>query len=220
MKHFHQIILLVLVSLLLIPQIAGAKESPPGDAPELVIADFDSGKKPNNVGGDFGSWNYAPRDETQGCWDWFEPTNFNDVEGYSVIMEYDVKSPNPAFCGLWMKLKNVDVSPYDVLSLWLKGDEKTGFTTRFKIEMRNKRGKRAVYTVSGVDNTWQNFKIPFKKTRAINDWSQIQEMTVVFDDIMATKKVGQILLDQISFRKYTPEELKAQKEALAKNAAA
>ncbi|MDD4879251.1 MAG: hypothetical protein PHR22_02205, partial [Candidatus Omnitrophica bacterium] len=36
-------------------------------AETLVTADFDSGDKPNNIGGDFGAWNKDEADMTQGC---------------------------------------------------------------------------------------------------------------------------------------------------------
>ncbi|MDD5072390.1 MAG: hypothetical protein PHO67_04480, partial [Candidatus Omnitrophica bacterium] len=36
-------------------------------AATLVIADFDSGDKPNSIGGDFGAWNKDEADMTQGC---------------------------------------------------------------------------------------------------------------------------------------------------------
>jgi hypothetical protein len=181
---------------------AGAEKAAPS---VLIIADFDEEKKPNNVGGDFGSWNYAPNDETQGCWDAFEATDFTGGEGYAIAMEYDVKSPNPAFCGFWMKLGWMDVTPYDILSFWAKGDEVKGYTTRFKIELKNKQGARAVYTVSGIDGKWQEFSIPIKQSRSIKDWSKMDELTVVFDDILATKKVGKIYIDQITFKKAPPQ---------------
>ena len=34
---------------------------------EIMLADFDTGDKPNNVGGDFGAWDKDPNDDTQGC---------------------------------------------------------------------------------------------------------------------------------------------------------
>lgn len=194
------------------------EEAAPGDAsvkevPPLVMADFDSGKKPNNVKGDFGSWNYSPNDETQGCWDSFEAVNYDGKQGYSILLDYDVKSPNPAFCGFWAKLVGIDIDAYDVLSFYLKGDAKAGFTSRFKIELKTRGGRRAIYTINGVDATWQAFNIPFKQTRAVSDWSKMEEFTIVFDDILTTKKVGKIYLDQITFRKFSPEEQKIFVEA-------
>jgi len=161
---------------------------------------------PITWGGDFGSWNYAPNDETQGCWDFFYDINYDGGEGKSIELEHDVASANPAFCGFWMKIGNLDLTPYGMMTFWVKGSEKVGFTSRFKIELRNKRGKRAVYTISGITEEWQSFEVPFKQTRALKDWSSMQELTIVFDDILATKKTGKIYLDQVSFRKFTPEE--------------
>ena len=40
----------------------------PAPQSELLVADFDSGDKPNNLGGDFGSWNKDPKDDTQGAY--------------------------------------------------------------------------------------------------------------------------------------------------------
>jgi len=182
-------------------------ESVPETEASLLVADFNKGRKPNQLRGEFGSWNYAPNDETQGCWDWFEPEDFAGGDGYSVSLEYDVLSPNPAFCGFWMKLQGTNISAYDTLSFWVRGDNQMGFTTRFKVELKNKAGKRAVYTISGVTNEWQEFRVPFKGTRAIQDWSKLDEFTVVFDDILVTKKTGKIFMDNISFQKSNPEEI-------------
>ena len=200
-KSLYFLGFLLVINLSTSLSLVGAEE-----IPTLLMADFNTGDKPNNVGGDFGSWNYAPTDETQGCWDSFEPTASTGKEGYSVAMEYDVQSPNPAFCGFWMKLGGSDVTAYDTLSLWLKGDEKAGATSRFKVELRNKQGGRAVFTVSGIDSTWQEFNIPIKRTRSIKDWSKMEELTIVFDDILATKKVGKIFLDQVAFKNLGVEE--------------
>src|SRR3990167_1620173 len=58
---------------------------------ELVVADFDTGDKPNNVGGDFGSWDKDPNDTTQGCKMTFEQADaLGDAAGYSIRLDYDV----------------------------------------------------------------------------------------------------------------------------------
>ncbi len=205
---------LFLVTIFSLGLLAG-KVHAADEAASLLVADFNSSNKPNNVGGDFGSWNYAPNDETQGCWDSFETLDHEKSDGASIMMEYDVKSPNPAFCGFWMKLGGVDVTNYDTLSLWLKGEDKQGYTSRFKVELRNKLGGRAIFTISGVSGEWQEFNIPIKRTRAIKDWSKMEEMTIVFDDILATKKVGKIYLDQVAFKKLGTEDLAPAQEAAA-----
>ena len=87
---------------------------------ELVIADFNSGMKPNNIGGDFGTWDYDPNDNTQTCEMEFSPLNIHTGEnGYCLKLAYDVQSPNPAFNGLWMQLEGKDVTRYNRLSFWV-----------------------------------------------------------------------------------------------------
>ena len=40
-----------------------------------MIADFNSGTKPNNIGGDFGAWIKDPTDPAQGAVESFDPVN-------------------------------------------------------------------------------------------------------------------------------------------------
>ena len=52
-------------------------------ARDLVVADFDSGQPPNNIGGDYGTWNHDPNDDTQGCYYFAEPDDYkNSAKGY------------------------------------------------------------------------------------------------------------------------------------------
>ena len=88
---------------------------------EVVLADFNSGEKPNNVGGDFGTWDKDSSDSTQSCRGVIEDTIKHGTNGYSFALIYDVDSPNAAFNGFWMKLNDIDLSSYGTLSFWVKG---------------------------------------------------------------------------------------------------
>lgn len=165
----------------------------------LVVADFDTGDKPNNIGGDFGSWDKDPNDETQGSKMSFETDDaLGNGSGYSIRLDYDVESPNPAYNGFWMKLNNFDATPYNTVVFDLKGDAKAGFTKRVKIEVKDAAGN-SPYIVSGVTDQWQEFSIPFEKFKKIKDWSKLTEFVVVFDDINSNPKKGSILLDHVRF---------------------
>jgi len=166
---------------------------------ELVILDFDTGDKPNNLGGDFGAWDKDPNDETQWCEISFE---YGDdakglEDGYSLRLSYDVDSPNPAYNGFWTKLEGEDFSGYNTLNLYIKGDAEKGFTKRLKVELKDYQ-KTAAYIISGITDSWQKFSIPFEKFRAISDWSSMNEFVVVFDDINSNPKSGSILIDDVS----------------------
>ncbi len=169
---------------------------------ELVIADFDTGDKPNNIGGDFGGWDKDPNDESQGCQMSFDTDDSQgDASGYSIRLDYDVDSPNPAYNGFWMKLNGEDATPYNTLNFYVKGDAKAGYTKRYKIELKDKTNKPSAYIVSGVTDKWQKISIPFEKFRRIENWNSLNEIVFVFDDINSSPKIGSILIDQVTFSK-------------------
>lgn len=169
---------------------------------ELVIADFNTGDKPNNIGGDFGSWDKDPEDDTQGTHIAFEPDDaLGDANGYSLRLEYDVDSPNPAYNGFWMKLVGEDLSKYNTLNFYMKGDTKSGFTKRVKLELKDQSNKPSPYIISGVTDQWQKFSIPFEKFKRVADWTSMNEFVVVFDDINSRPKSGTIYLDSVTVSK-------------------
>ena len=168
----------------------------------LVVADFNSGHKPNNLGQEWGSWNYDPTDPEQGTRDRPKRDDYKNPEkGYCIRLNYDVQSSRPAFSGFWMKLGGLDVTPYEWLSLWVRGDASGKFTKRFKLELKNNPTEAAVYLVDNIVKEWKEVRIPFKKNSSITDWSRLDEFVIVFDDILATYKEGTIFIDNIEFQK-------------------
>lgn len=169
---------------------------------ELVVADFDRGEPPNNIGGEYGTWNHDPNDPTQGCYFFSEPDDYkNPAKGYCIRLDYDVLSKNAAFNGFWMKLKGIDVSQYDTLSFWVKGGGDGKFTKRFKVELNDGDGKRAIFPIEGVTSEWQEITLKIKSAKSDLNWSKMSEVVVVFDDIRATYKEGTVFVDQVAFKK-------------------
>jgi len=169
---------------------------------ELVIADFNTGDQPSNIGGDFGAWNKDANDETQGtAMSFVSDDALSDPSGYAVRLDYDVDSPNPAYNGFWMKLNNADATAYNSLTFYVKGDSKAGYTKRVKIELKDKTGKPCSYVVADITEQWQKVSIPFLKFRRITDWTALTELVVVFDDVNSRPKKGAIFIDQITLSK-------------------
>ena len=164
----------------------------------LLVDDFNRGEKPNALGGDFGSWDKDPNDPTQRCAISFDKANAYGGVGYSLKIDYDVDSPNPAYNGFWMDLKSSNLSTYKKLTLYVKGDTVRGFTPQIKLELKN--GKEVGhYLLKGMTDQWQPVSIPLKDFTGLTDWSAVKELVVVFDDLTSTKKVGTIYLDEVSF---------------------
>ncbi len=201
MKKFNIGLTLVLVALMVIGFGVAAYAAAPASN-ELVIADFDTGDKPNNIGGDFGGWDKDPNDESQGTQMSFDTDDSQgDASGYAIRLDYDVDSPNPAYSGFWMKLNGEDATAYNTLNFFVKGDAKAGYTKRFKIELKDMTNKPSAYIVSGVTDQWQKISIPFEKFRRIENWNSLNELVFVFDDINSSPKTGSILIDQVTLSK-------------------
>lgn len=198
MKNFKNLVFLAFALAL----ITGAYSPAALAGSELVIADFDSGDKPNNLGGDFGSWNKDPNDDTQGCNMSFEADDaLGNAAGYALKLDYDVDSPNPAYNGLWMKFNGQNATDYNTLNFYVRGEGLNNYTKRIKLEVKDMNNRPSPYIVSGITESWQKISIPFEKFRRIQDWSALNEFVIVFDDINSSPKQGTILIDQLTLSK-------------------
>ena len=166
---------------------------------ELVVANFNNGEKPNNLGGNFGAWNKDPSDSTQWCKEGFDNVTRRGDTGFAMKLDYSVDSPNPAYNGFWMTIPNLDASEYDALNFWVKGDPKAGYTTVFKIELKNANKQIGRYYVSSVSDQWQEISIPLSEFKGLIDKTNLTEFVLVFEDRMASNKKGVLYIDDIRF---------------------
>ena len=168
---------------------------------ELLVADFDSGEKPSNIGGNFGAWDKDPSDFSQGCKEGFDSVNRIGSKGFAMKLDYDVDSSNPAYNGFWMLLPNLDGSSYDNLSFWIKGDSENGYTTVLKTELKNAARQTGRYYVTNVTEQWQEVVIPLSDFKGLTDLSNLTEFVIVFEDRVASNKDGVIYIEDIKFTK-------------------
>lgn len=170
-------------------------------AKELMIADFNRGKKPNLIGGGFGAWNKNELDRSQYCVESFtaNPKIVYGSRGCSLRIDYDVDSANtPAYNGFWMKLEKIDPVPYNYLTFYVKGDKKRGFTTDFSLIIKNTEKQEASFMVRGIDENWQKILIPLDAMKKDGNFTETTELLIVFDENVVTKKVGTIYIDNIT----------------------
>lgn len=179
----------------------GPPASAAGSSNELMIADFNSGTKPNNIGGDFGSWIYDPSDPMQGCIEAFDSADRFGNRGYALRLIYSVESTKPAFGGLWMRLQNLDASKFDKLAFRVRGDAKMGYTSTFKVELKDALDQSSHYYVRGVTDQWQDVEIPLKDFQGMANFRKLKEFVIVFEDTTATVKRGVIYIDDVRLTK-------------------
>lgn len=193
MKTMIMVIILITTLFMIAGQVLAAT---------LIIADFDSGEKPNNIKGDFGSWNRDENDKTQSCVIDFNSGIKRGTKGFSLEIDYDVDSPNPAYNGLWMNLENQNATQYDKLAFWIKGDEKAGFSPKIKLELKNSKGEIGTYALTSISKEWQQVSIPLKQFAGLTDLTSMKEFVIVFDDTTCVgHQRGTIYIDDIAFVK-------------------
>ncbi|MCX5679009.1 MAG: CIA30 family protein [Candidatus Omnitrophica bacterium] len=192
--------MLVAAAVALAAGVSSAADAVAGGS-EFMIADFNTGEKPNNIGGDFGAWSKDPTDFSQGCSESFDTVNRHGTTGFAMKLDYSVDSKNPAYNGFWMFLQNFDASKYDNIALWIKGDGKIGYTTVFKVELKNASKQVGRYYVTNITDAWQDIVIPLKDFKGITDLSNLSEFVIVFEDRIASNKKGVVYIDDIRFTK-------------------
>jgi len=169
----------------------------------LVVADFEKGERTTRLGEEVGTWDGFPNDSTQGCTMKFEADDALGMSGgRSVRLDYDVDSPNPAYNGFWVKIGNADVSGFDTVSFYVKGDGQKGFTSKIKVELKDKKHGKASFLVENITDKWQKISLTLDPhSLDPNQKQPFEEFVIVFDDINSRPKTGSLLFDQIEFSK-------------------
>ncbi len=195
-----------------------------GDAPGIaLVADFEAeGEKiMNNLGGESGDWNINPADINNS----YADPRVASMPGKNgemtrvLSLAYSVDSNIPAQNGFWTQLMGFDASSYDHLEFEIKGDEKAGFTERFRLEIKKCLDPQCVEKVGGaaqvpVTKEWRTVSIPLNAMTGLVDFSNpeawktprmsykpLEELVIIFNDGYVTKKSGKIYLDNIRFVK-------------------
>lgn len=166
-----------------------------------VVADFNNGQAVNNLGQKIEVWmkdNGA--DTTQSSqMEFVKDDALAHPEGFSLKIDYDVDSENPAYNGVRTELGGFDATAFKTLNFYLKGDAAKGFGKSVKIELIDPNGRPSPYMIENITSEWQKFSVPLTEFYAVNEWNALQKFVVVFADITSDPKVGTIYLDQIYF---------------------
>src|SRR3989338_2988154 len=211
------------------PQESVEVSAQPAPAPKpdvVILSDFEGDSGLNNLGCATGSWNLDETDINNSYTDeWIRDLAGIDGNVSKVLeLKYSVESEKPSQNGYWMKLENFDAREYDEIQFDVKGDATSGFTEKFKVELKKCKkspcvDKKTDEVIKGsyiipVTSEWQTLRIPLNKMTGIIDfadpkawenpaWARqnLDEFVVVFQDRHVTAKQGKIFLDNIKFVK-------------------
>jgi hypothetical protein len=148
-----------------------------------------------------GAW-HGGSSTPEDCVIMFDSSVNRGETGCSMKIRYNVEKKG-SYNGAWIKLGNLDLIQYNELVFWVKSDEKEGYTTTFKIELKSSNGQ-VEYVAKGVTSSWGRTAIPLNEFitpawASEIDWGDVNELTLVFEDWRATDKDGVVYIDDIYF---------------------
>ncbi len=117
-----------------------------------------------------------------------------------IRIKYDVNEPYPQVSKFSIEIPRLNAARYDNLNFSIRGIEE-GFPGTVKVTLRNKKNETAHYFVSDVEFKWQKVSIPFSKFRGITDWTNLTDISFVFEAWNTDKKKGVVLIDDLCFSK-------------------
>ncbi|MFX0133487.1 MAG: T9SS type A sorting domain-containing protein [Candidatus Hodarchaeota archaeon] len=109
-------------------------------------------------------------------------TNAFDGKGKSVSIKYDVSTEN-SFCGHYSKFSSLNLSEYNYLSLWIKGENSKEY---LQIQLATKEDTAKVplwnYLSGGPTKNWQKVVIPLDAFWNLRTRTGILELVIVFEN--------------------------------------
>jgi len=116
-------------------------------------------------------------------------TSMGDYSKYSGFVVYLSEIPK--------KFNNL--KKFNYLVLYLRGDNKIGFTRSLNVELKDDK-RTATYTIEGITDQWQKFAIPLSGFTNVN-MSKITCLGLCLPSDLLTKKSGRIYVDNIYLSK-------------------
>jgi hypothetical protein len=185
-------VLLLFVSLL-VSSCGGTVEVEVVNTPPLVAADFDSCTGVNNLGGQMGAA-YNPPDSLM------ESYVEEAKRGCVARLDYGISE----WSAFWIKLQDVDLTPYSKLVFDVRADQQPGIPRKMKVELKRADGEVSIIYASGIQANWKTMTAPFADfgptgyTVPLSSFSGMQELVFTFEAAKSGRQ-GVVYLDNVVF---------------------
>ncbi|MGB9670573.1 MAG: glucoamylase family protein [Halothiobacillaceae bacterium] len=124
-------------------------------------------------------------------------------KGLALRVRYDLTDPTAAPQGLLLRLPEMDVSAYDHLSLWVRGDRRQGFPHQLRVRFLDpdesptgQAGKG--FTVIGLNEEWRQLLIPLNPLSGIREGGRPSLLFLQLDPALVENRQGMFFLDDIA----------------------
>ena len=115
-----------------------------------------------------------------------------------IRVKYDLNYPYPSVESFSVPIPAIDAARYSTLDFSIRGLPE-GSPGVVKVAIKNQKNETAFYFTKGIDNKWQKFRIPLSAFKEISDWTNLTDVSFVFESWNIHKKRGAVLIDNICF---------------------
>ena len=124
-------------------------------------------------------------------------------KGLALRVRYDLAAPSAPLQGLLLRLPEMDVSAYDHLSLWVRGDRRQGFPHQLRVRFlapdESPTGQAGEgFTVIGLNEEWRQLLIPLNPLSGIRDGVRPSLLFLQLDPALVEDRQGVFFLDDVS----------------------
>lgn len=113
-------------------------------------------------------------------------------------VEYNFKSEYPPVKTFALDVPEMDAGRYEKLQFTIRGKEE-GQPGVVKVVLRNKRNEVSSYYIQGVGLQWREFNIPLEEFKQITDFTNLTDVSFVFEAWNVESPKGVVLIDGVNF---------------------
>ncbi len=115
-----------------------------------------------------------------------------------IRIKYDLNYPYPQVSNFSIPIPKMNIGKYNELTFSIRGMEE-GWPGVVKLILKNKKNEMSYYFIKDVGLKWQKVSIPLSEFDRITDWTNLTDVSFVFEAWNAQKKRGIVLIDDLCF---------------------
>jgi len=117
---------------------------------------------------------------------------------YPLRLTYNFDESRPQVQNFSMCLPNLELRKFDFLVFSIRGLEDK-IPRLLKIGLENKKKERSELYFSDIGPKWKKVTIPLSEFKEITDWSEITQISFIFEAWNLDNHKGKVLIDNVSF---------------------
>lgn len=111
---------------------------------------------------------------------------------------YNLEYPYPPVKTFSLSVPKINAQKYVKLNFSVRGLEE-GSPGIIKVIIKNEKEEVSSYFIKDVGLSWHEYSIPLEAFNQISDWTNLTDVSFVFESWNAQKKKGVVLIDNVAF---------------------